>query len=445
MGEPANYFIDPASGTDDMMSSGAVDSAWKTVQFALEEGIDGPPEDEGYPRGHDANGVQLNIKATPSAGATIADAASPIDIAVGYPNASSITHAAPLIFRGYQTAAGDWYPGKSGDVPALYGYHYPGVGRTDYPIVSDAWDSGTPSAYSKVSDHILFYDLEFNTLGSHPHVTLNSACSFVNCRFKGGSADTPIQVTADNTFVNCHFRNMGSPSGSGHVTISHSGSGLTLVNCIFDFLADTTPYACIKTLGTGSHHLTGNVFMCTDGVRVMNWSGTPSGADAGLMVLINNTFYSDASPPENPFVGSNVPYRYLALDNLTEGWAVGIVLKPENNVLAWGGNSAYNNDLNFPDGTDPDVWFEFAGGNFTATDANSNKTLAQSPFLDATSKIMSCRPARTSEGDEAVVGQGVALHQEPYGVTNYIVKRGDRGAVPRGPLTTPVGVRGVTG
>ena len=102
------------------------------------------------------------------------------------------------------------------------------------------------------------------------------------------------------------------------------------------------------------------------------------------------------------------------------------------NILATGGNSAYNNTTDFS--TAPDVWLEFAGGNFSATAANSNKNLIQSPFLDAANKKMSCRPARVSGGDEAVVGQGLSLYEG----ASTIVKRGDRGAVPRGPLTPPV-------
>jgi len=448
MGTPTNYYVDPVDGTDDaMMTDGLSEAnAWKTVQFALSEGIEGDPASASYPLSHDTtNGVQINIKAGGSGPTSVMDGGAAIDVNGTYGSygtagsqASNISQAAPLIFRGYQTTPGDWYPGKAGSVPTLYGYYNPGTGRVDYPIISDQTYGGT----FKISSHLLFYDLHFEagSSGTAAHVQAYSANSFVNCKFSGGVADNPIQLSNDNTFVNCHFSNMGDDDSSDNC-INHSGDGLTLINCVFDFRSSSSaaPFYIIKSTGTGSHHFTGNVFMCGPGCRVMNWSGTPSGSEAGLLVLINNTFYSsNADEGETlvqPFGGNNVAKRFLAIDNLTEGWSHGMVQKSANNVLAWGGNSAYNNTTNFPDGTDPDVWFEFKGGNFGATAANSNKTLAQSPFLDAPNKKMSCRPARTSGGDEAVVGQSVSLWEE----ADTIVKRGDRGAVPRGPLTPPIG------
>ena len=444
MGSPKEYFVDYNSGVNGMTNDGTIDSPWKTVNYALSTGIalkDG---------GHDSNGVQINIKALDSATPGVGEGEpDSIDVDGTYGEtlmgsftsyADDITHGAPLIFRGYQTASGDWYPGKPGDAPTLFGYHYPYsfASRTDFAIVSDQVAGG--SSNYKVSSHLLFYDLVFKGFSTavNPLVQAYSANSFVNCQFTGTEADNPIQLSNDNTFVNCHFSDMGD-SGSGDNCINHSGDGLTLINCVFDFLEDAKPFYCIKSTGTGSHHLTGNVFMCGPGCRVMNWSGTPSGPNAGLLVLINNTFYSNAGDDGGtrvqPFGGNNVAKRFLAIDNLMEGWTHSMVQKSNNNVLAWGGNSAYNNTTNFPDGTDPDVWFEFKGGNFSATDANSNKTLAESPFLDAGNKKMSCRPARTSGGDEAVVGQGLSLNEE----ASTIVKRGDRGAVPRGPLNPPVG------
>jgi hypothetical protein len=448
MGTPQNYYVDPVNGYDNLTSGRdgkSETSAWKTVQFALSEGIDGAPTGSPYPEGHDTtNGVQINIKAGGSSPQSTYDGGTSIDVNGTYGSvndsggadpgfqASKISQAAPLIFRGYQTNPGDWYPGKSGSSPVLYGFYSPGANYVHYPIISDQTYGGT----YKISSHLLFYDLVFQAgaNGTTAHVQAYSANSFVNCKFRGGNADNPIQLSNDNTFVNCHFSNMGDDDSSDNC-INHSGNGLTLINCVFDFLgAATKPFYVIKSAGAGSHHFTGNVFMCGTGCRVMNWSGTPAASQPGLLVLINNTFYSNATTKVQPFGGNNVAKRFLAIDNLTEGWSHGMVQKSNNNILAWGGNSAHNNTTNFPDGTDPDVWFEFAGGNFGATDANSNKTLSQSPFLDAPNKKMSCRPARTSGGDEAVVGQSVSLWED----ADTIVKRGDRGAVPRGPLTLPV-------
>jgi len=153
-----------------------------------------------------------------------------------------------------------------------------------------------------------------------------------------------------------------------------------------------------------------------------------------MLFFLNNSAYSNADPAVDMFRAStNVAKRAVIMDNLAEGFDSALPPnKSSHNILAYGGNSAYNNTTNFD--TTPDIWFEFQGGNFDATTANSNKSLSQSPFLDAPNKKMSCRPARTSGGDEAVVGQSVSLSEK----ASTVIKRGDRGAVPRGPLTPPI-------
>ena len=424
MGAPTNYFVDHFSGFDDLfMAAGSSDTdAWATVAFALENIT------------HDAsNGTQILIKGngTLTDGQGESVAIDPTTMSSGY---STIGAGAPLIFRGYTSQDPVTEVVTYGEAK-LWGEFTQMFTTTYHPIVADNYNVGTGEVGAKESNHVIFYDLHFRGTGSvNPHVSLNSSNHFINCRFSGGSQGDCIRLTDDCSFIGCHFSNMGSTSSSGNHLIDCSGPGHTILNCVFDFLTGNAPYACIKTAGTKTNWIIGNVFMLGDGCSAVKWSGGyTSGSSPNCMWFVGNSLFSDSDPRVDTFRASqNAAKRIVYMDNLVEGFAVGIDLKSSHNVLAWGGNSAFNNTTDFD--TVADIWYEFSGGNFSVADADNNKALAQSPFLDAASKKMSCRPARTSGGDEAVVGQCVSLNNH----ASTLVKRGDRGAVPRGPLTPPV-------
>ena len=420
MAAPSTYFVDHVSGSDSMAVNGLTGAtAWKTVNFALQQIT------------HDAsNGTQILIKShsSLSSGQGEPQAIDPDTISSGYAN---IGAGAPLIFRGYESQDVFTLFITYGEA-TLYGEYDSGFSTTEHLIVSDFDD--VSGEVAKETNHVIFYDLHFKSSGSsHPHISLNSSIQFVNCRFSGGTHGDCIKLTDDCSFISCHFSDMSSTASSGNHLIDCSGPGHTVLYCVFDFLSDddNKPYTCIKTGGTRTNWIFGNVFMLGDGCSAVKWSGGAS--VPGCMWFVGNSLYSESDPAVDSFRAStNAAKRIVYLDNLVEGFAVGLDLKSSHNVLAWGGNSAYNNTTNFD--TVGDVWYEFRDGNFGSADANNNKDLSQSPYLDATNKKMSCRPARTSAGDEAVVGQGLSLSSH----ASAVVKRGDRGAVPRGPLTPPV-------
>lgn len=137
MAAPSNYYVDPASGTDDTVGDrGVVTNPWKSVQFAL----DNVTRDA-------TNGDRINIKAG------TADTLSSKLVTTTY---GTPTATAPIMFQGYTSVTGD-----------------AGIGDID---------GGGSSIFNETNQNgVHFIDMHLHNCGGNQVVRANDDCILENC------------------------------------------------------------------------------------------------------------------------------------------------------------------------------------------------------------------------------------------------------------------------
>lgn len=171
MAAPTNYFVDPSLGSD--TGDGSLSTPWgraagEVVQYAIATGI---TQDA-------ANGDQINVK-----NGTDDTLGASLDLtAYGTP-----TYTAPLVIRGYTSAAND---GGQGGID----------GDATYSIINDA-----------NLDYIYFHDMHLHNTGANTIALLDNSCSFINCEINN-CTENGIDVDNSCTILGCYVYNIGKTS-----------------------------------------------------------------------------------------------------------------------------------------------------------------------------------------------------------------------------------------
>jgi len=196
------YYVSPASGND-TTGNGSSGTPWATVQKALNTITRNATD-----------GDQINVQAggtdTLSAALSLATYGTP-------------TAAAPLIIRGYTSAANDG-----------------GIG-----VISGGGNYAVLSNYAL--DHVYLLDLHLTNAGSNFVVQLHDYCAIVNCEIdtNGGDVYSCVQLTGLSRIERCYVHDAAAHG------IKLTGAGQALYNYVEDCGDAATKYQ-ISLEGVGA-------------------------------------------------------------------------------------------------------------------------------------------------------------------------------------------------
>lgn len=304
----SQYYVSPASGND-TTGDGSIGTPWATVQKALNTITRNAT---------DGDQINLQTGGTDTLGA-----------ALSYVTYGTPTATAPLIIRGYTSAADDG-----------------GIG-----VISGA---GSYAILAGNNDYIHLLDLRLTNVGGNVAVALRHHCSIQGCEIDTGTSrgiDTSGAVIVDRCYIH-DFSSFGVYDIGGAL-ISHShiaacGSYLIALSGPMgrahrNILKPATAVTAILLNAPGAEAV---------GNSISGSSGTAKGIEAAASLT-----------------------RLVCTNNIVQGFSgaggVGISV-PSTCVLAqYHSNAAYNNTTNYS------VAAKFLGV------TGNNDTLAADPFVDA--------------------------------------------------------------
>jgi hypothetical protein len=305
MGTPTQNYVDPSIAGDS--GSGTVGDPYGDLQYALNQIT------------RDAtNGDQINIKA---------GTAESLGSALSLASYGTPTADAPLVMRGYTSAANDG-----------------GIG---------AIDCNTYQMFSSDPNYVHLMEIDvYDGPGADSMVNLGNYCSIHSCEVY-------------NSYIGIETGTHGHVF-SNHVH-DHTNYGIDL--------QDTTAIAIANFVYDAKFGIRAGTAI----FNIVSLSTATSGAqgitiaDLNAMVM-NNSIYADASPPSASGIQGTTADGASVLNNIVEGWdgASSKGFDLQNDLALYGGNAAYNN------GTD----YSVTGDAFL--NLGSNATLGSSPFTDAT-------------------------------------------------------------
>jgi len=308
MAAPTMVYVDPAGAADS--GTGTIGDPYLDLQYALNT------------QTRDAtNGDQFNIKA-----GTDEILAAALSLATyGIP-----TIAAPIIFRGYTSAAND------GGIGGISGNGSVGI----KVITSD--------------DFMYWVDLHLHNTGSNTIVAVDDNCLFLNCEFN--NAATGISLDAANAVIRCHFHDISGNGILSNNTFNH------IESCYFE--------------NDGTRDFTNAITVLTSGIirnNIIKIDGTSNGitnSAAGVQIL-HNSIYSAGGTGK----GINLTTsggRSVVLNNIVEGFSgsggIGLSVAAGHDLYVYGNNKFYNNATNTSISGD------------TLIDLLNNSVLSASPF-----------------------------------------------------------------
>lgn len=315
-----NYFVDPGGGSD-VTGDGSIGTPWATVQHAL----DTITRDT-------ANGDQISIKA-----GTADVLAATLDLTTyGTPTAT-----APLVLRGYTSAAND------GGVGVLSG------GGGGFNL--------TPTA-----NYCGYIDLRLtNVTVNNGILSLGSYCLAYRCQVdtNAGSPGIGIASRAGCLVANCYIYGVtrGIQTGYGgsqfvcnYIVISASG-GVGILNN-----------------GTSPDAFLGNIIVVTQ-ANGYGYTANNSGAVQGLF-MHNIVYNSAAGTTVGIFLNDNVGGNGDAvMNNIIAGWSGvgGVGIRNDGATRLTACNAFYNNTANESHAVGP------------LLDLGGDVSLAADPFVDA--------------------------------------------------------------
>lgn len=314
-GTPTQYYVDPAIAGNS--GAGTTGDPYGDLQHALDTVT------------RDAtNGDQINVKA-----GTDEVLAAALSLATyGTP-----TEAAPLIIRGYTSAAND---GGVGGIS----------GNATYAIIAS-------------TAHIHFIDMHLHNCGSATIVTISTSGSLQNCEI-----DTTTGIAVDlstATIIGCNVHTFGTTGIDGNLSFIYG-----------NYVSDAS--ATVGILGGGSStKIINNIITiggATDGIQL--------GFDANI--AIGNSILSSGGSGQGIIRTSN-RYGAIILNNLVEGFSdtggVGIDLGSNTeNVAAYGLNAVRNCATAYSTGSADFV-----------NDLGDNETLGATPFAKSGSDTFANR------------------------------------------------------
>jgi hypothetical protein len=304
MSAPSLYYVDPNAGVDTTGgSAGTISAPWKTVQYALN-----------HITRNTTSGDQINIKA----GAADVLGATLSLVTYGTPNGT-----APLIFRGYTSAAGD---GGFGDIDG---------GAGNFSLLA----AGTVAG-------IYFADLKLHNTGTARILTWGggNGGGIYRCElYDSTGGGIGINNPSIPVFVfGCYFHDItGSAIDNG---TGAQAVGFQVYFCTFKNGA-TRKFTDTIYCGIGAGPIQFNIFNLdgsSNGVRIIR----------GGVVAMFNDFYANGGTGAGLISneGTN-DYHVIVLNNYGEGFS-GVSGKGFSTIAGskqflWGGNAAYNNATNF--------------------------------------------------------------------------------------------------
>lgn len=313
----SQYYVDPAAGSD-TTGNGTIGAPWKSVQYALNTVTRNATD-----------GDQINVKA---GAADVLTAALSL-VAYGTPSG-----AAPLLVRGYTSAAGDG-----------------GIGEIDGAGSYSIYNAGNNSNKSFVH----FWDMKLGNCGASQITRLQANSSLINCEMHTSSANQAVYFhNVNNRVVYCLFHGL---SGSSHV--SAVSSSLTIIGSAFHATSGTR---IIDLAGPG-HAVIGCYFDISADTSL---TAVYSTADP---LILHCTVYSSVAQTVSAFQVDPSSGVALTLNNLVAGYsgAGGGGYTGAGALTVVGGNAYHNNTTN--ETVTSKVAYQF----------QPPVALASAPFVDA--------------------------------------------------------------
>lgn len=345
-------YVDPSIAANS--GTGTSGDPYGDLQYALDQ------------QSHDAvNGKRFNIKA-----GTAESLSSALSF-VTY-GTSTYTAAAPLVFQGYTSAAGDG-----------------GIG---------AINSGTTQIVNNTGmDHLYLIDMDCQCTGSVLLFSLDNDCKFINVELHGSTSTTLPLLDADNYLlvVDCHFHTF---AGKGVSCVSN----LQLRHSWFE---STSNVVCAVECGVTSV-LTGNV------VNISHATPTGNGFEVGgnLSKITWNTIYANGSTGDGVTDDATASVDVILENNVIVGWGVGSDIDHASSTLRTRLNNLYY-DCTTADGS---TLVLFEEGNTTAG-ADPFTDSANGDFSLVSGERAGAFPTTFLEGTLNYRDQGALQHQDAGG------------------------------
>lgn len=329
------YYVDYGAGND-TTGDGTVGTPWKTIQKALDT----------ITR-NSTDGDQINVKAGTAqvlgASLTLATYGTP-------------AYTAPLIIRGYTSAANDG-----------------GMAEIDC--------NGATMWAATTYDSILLVDLKLHNFGNNNGCVLDSYCMLMRCEvYRGVSTPSSkflVSLGANCAMIGCYLHDPGT---LGSCVYSNDVGVLLYGNTIY--ASDNSSYGIQFSNAYGAV-ITNNIIKCSDtSATGVLWAGGSS----GYWYMTNNAVVNTTAGTGNGVYAGNFAGRSAGVvtNNIIAGWsgAGGVGLKSLGDAYVLGYNAYYNNttalsiaDQKFIDLTAGDVtlaadpFTDAANGDFSLTEA----------------------------------------------------------------------------
>lgn len=363
MAAPTQYYVNPADNDDN--GDGSVGDPWGDLEFALESIIRDT-----------TNGDQINIKTGSTETLELA-----LDVAGDYGTPTAI---APLIFRGYTTAAGDG-----------------GIG-----IISGG---GVVSIYTDTSlNNLIFVDLRLTNTGANAILSVNDFVSVINCELDTTSG---IAIDADNTprVINCYFHDL-----TGTYAIFGSGSDAFYYG---NLIVSDISIAAIQCNATGIiiNNISKIATSTNKGADGIRWS------DHSL--ILNNSIFATAGTGSG-FVGSAAGRDGMVLlNNIAEGFSGtggdAYDFSSTDHTSLWGHNASFNTTVSVATSKAIGEILVDIGGDDTPLDASPFTAPGSNDFSVGTevkaTAMLNFVGGGTTPGTTQFLDMGAAQRQEAGG------------------------------
>jgi hypothetical protein len=289
-------YVDYGAGND-TTGDGTIGTPWKTLQKALDTCAR-----------NTTDGNQINVKAGT---AQVLAASLSLTTFVG---GGALSATAPLILRGYTSAAND---GGFGEI-----------------------DCGGATMFAATSyNHVILVDLEMHTFGDNDGVVLNQYAFLYRCEVhKGASSPASKKMVILGSYskvIGCYVHDLATGTNS-HALLS-GGTNVLVAYCYLDMGASGTG-AAIYLTGAFSTAI-GNISKCAES----NQYGMVVGA-AGT-VLNNAVYNAAAGTARGIYLLSATSMWAICLNNIVEGWSGsgGEAIRGSGGADLLGYNAVYNN------------------------------------------------------------------------------------------------------
>ena len=289
MAAPTQYYVRPLDNDDN--GDGSSGDPWGDLEFALET----ISRDT-------TNGDQINI-----ASGTNETLEFALDISGDY---GTPTLAAPLIFRGYTSTAGD------GGIGVI-------SGGGSVAILNEA-----------ALDNVVFADLRLTNTGSNAIVTMDLQCALINCEVDTSSG-VGVVLDDQSQVINCYFHDI---TGT-HAINASAGSSCTIYGCIV--ISGVTSVGIAVSSGSA---VVNNI------VRLTTTNGAHGITAVDHSLICNNSVFAESGTGNGIYGGGSGRDFLSILNNIVEGFVgaggAGYSGSTTDHWLVWGHNAAFNNAVN---------------------------------------------------------------------------------------------------